>query len=112
MLDLLDMVHLPGLLGGVDDLPVLGGGDVLLISIEGREGAIKPLLLLRHELFLLLVSGDAVDDLGGVLVLVLDLLRLPDPKLNFTFLPVKISFLGSAFSLSSSPLIGSWRKNP
>ena len=61
---MLDLVFfLPGLLVDGDDLvPVLGGGDLLLASPEGRDGAIKPLLLLHLELFLLLVVGDDDDD--------------------------------------------------
>ena len=68
------MLFLPGLLVG-DDLPVpvLGGGDLVLASPVGRDGTIKPLLLLHPELFLLLVVGGGGDDDGlFLLVLLLD----------------------------------------
>ena len=84
MLDLLDLLHFPVLLGDDCVLPVLGSGGVLHVSIVGRDDeAIQPLLLLRLELFLLLVSGEVVSTLSGVLVLVLDLPSLPDPRLDF-----------------------------
>ena len=74
-IDILDkMLFLPVLLVG-DDLPVpvLGGGDLVLASPVGRDGTIKPLLLLHPELFLLLVVGGGGDDDGlFLLVLLLD----------------------------------------
>ena len=63
------LLFLPGLLvDDLDVLPPLSGGDVLLDSPEGGEGAIKPLLLLKLELFKPLVSGDVLGNTGGVLL--------------------------------------------
>ena len=86
------LLFLPGLL--VDDLdllPPLSGGDVLLDSPDGGEGAIRPLLLLKLELFMPLVGGDVGDvlgDIGGVLLgLHLDLLEsIPKDFLPSSFL--------------------------
>ena len=91
---MLDMVlFLPGLLVGGGDVPVLGGGDLLLSSRNGRDGAIKPLLLLITELFSLLVSGDnGVDNLCGVLL-------LPELPLDLPALPSKLSLLLSSLML-------------
>ena len=83
MLDFPDFLYLLLLLGDDVGLPVLGGDDVLLFSTVGRDEALQPLLLLRLELFLLLVSGEVGSILGGVLVLALDLPSLPDPRLDF-----------------------------
>ena len=93
---MLDMVlFLPGLLVGGGDVPVLGGGDLLLSSPKGRDGAIKPLLLLITELFSILVSGDdgvdIVDNLCGVLL-------LPELPLDLPALPSKLSLLISSLS--------------